>query len=170
MKKVLLSMALGLSVTIAAPLSAQPPAAPAPEGATAGTPNAGDDESGWIHRLDEAAQRLVLAQKNLDRLDNAKGKGAARRYPRGDAKAKYLDQLDAAKKELAEAQEALPKLVEEARRAGIPNGTLDPYENPSAIAASDDDDGDDDGGNGTDDGGSGTDDGGGSDGSGSQDD
>jgi hypothetical protein len=132
MKKVLVSLAFGLGVSLAAPALAQPPAAPAPDDAAAAQSSEEEEQAGWVRRLDEAAARVVAAQKNIARLTDAKGRGAARRYPRGDAKEKYLDDLEAARKELAEAEEALPEVVEEARRAGVPNGVLDRYENPTS--------------------------------------
>jgi hypothetical protein len=134
MKRALAGLAFGLAVSLAAPALAQPPAAVAPDEGTAAVKDQGeseeDQERGWIKRLDEAAARLAAAQRSIDRLEGTKGRGASRRYPRGEAKGKYLDDLEAARKELAAAQEALPEVIEEARRAGIPNGTLDRYENP----------------------------------------
>lgn len=143
MKKLVLSIAFGFAISIASPGSAQPPAAPAPDAAAAAANAPDDEQAGWIQKLDEAAARVTAAQKNIARLTDAKGRGAARRYPRGDAKEKYLDDLEAARKELAEAQEALPAVVEEARRAGVTNGVLDRYENPAANV--DDQGGDDEG-------------------------
>jgi hypothetical protein len=133
MKRALVGLVFGLAVA-AAPALAQPPAAPAPDDGAAADASEADAQSGWIKRLDDAAARITAAQKNLDKLEDAKGRGAARRYPRGDAKAKYLDGLEAARKELADAREALPELVEEARRAGIENGVLDRYENFEPVA------------------------------------
>jgi hypothetical protein len=140
MKKVLASIAFGCGLALAAPLSAAPPAPPPAKDKAAKT--AGDEEqAGWVQRLDDAAARVVSAQKQVDQLFDAKGRGAARRYPRGDAKDKYLKELDAARKELADAKRALPALVDEARRAGIPNGVLDRYEGLVAESpAADDED------------------------------
>jgi len=101
--------------------------------------SADDEQAAWIKRLDEAAARLAAAQRQVDGLEGAKGRGAARRYPRGDAKEKYLDDLAAAQKELADAKEAMPELLEEARRAGVVPGVLDRYESMGAIADSDSD-------------------------------
>jgi hypothetical protein len=138
MRKVLASIAIGSGLVLAAPLFAAPPAAPAArDKAAAGA----DDQAGWTQRLDEAAARITSAQKSVDQLLGAKGRGAARRYPLGDAKAKYLKDLDDAQKELADAKRALPALLEEARRAGVPPGILDRYENlvvESAATADDD--------------------------------
>ncbi len=127
MKKVLASIAFGCGLVLAAPLWADPPAAPAAKDKAA-KPTGEEEQAGWIQRLDDAAARVVSAQKQVDQLVDAKGRGAARRYPRGEAKEKYLKDLDAARKELADAKRALPALVDEARRAGVPNGVLDRYE------------------------------------------
>jgi hypothetical protein len=99
---------------------------------------ASDDDAevvGWVKQLDDAQLRLELAQKELDTLANAKGRGAARRYPRGDAKAKYLDDLANTRTEYEAARRALPDLVEEARRAGVPVGLLEKYESAAEAAA-----------------------------------
>lgn len=111
---------------------------------------ASDDDEGaraegseWVKKLDDAKLRIDLAQRQVDQLSNAKGRGAARRYPRGDAKAKYLDELKAARSEYDAALRALPDVIDEARRAGIPPGQLEPYEaaaeaDPPAANADDD--------------------------------
>jgi hypothetical protein len=123
--------ALALLALLAAPALAQSgSAAPDPSASEA----AGDDEAAWIKRLDEGAARIAAAQHEVQQLEDAKGRGAARRYPRGDAKEKYLDALAKAHTELQDAEEAMPELIEEARRAGVPPGVLDRYENPSSDA------------------------------------
>lgn len=89
----------------------------------------------WVKQLDDSKMRLEVAQKQLETLSNAKGRGAARRYPRGDAKAKYLDDLAQTRTEYEAARRALPDAVEEARRAGVPAGVLEPYESLAEAAA-----------------------------------
>jgi TolA-binding protein len=88
-----------------------------------------------VKQLDAAKQRLDDAQRRLGELEGAKGRGAARRYPRGDAKAKYLEDLKQTRAEYEAARRALPDVVEDARRAGLPPGVLEPYE-AAAEAAS----------------------------------
>jgi len=88
-----------------------------------------------VKQLDDAKQRIDAAQRRLEQLENAKGRGAARRYPRGDAKAKYLEDLKLTRAEYEAARRAMPDVVEEARRAGLPPGVLEPYE-AAAEAAS----------------------------------
>jgi hypothetical protein len=82
----------------------------------------------WVKRLDEAKARLAAADRQLEALGATKGRGAHRRYPRGDAKDKYLQDLEAAQAEREDAARALPDLVEEARRGGVPPGVLSDYE------------------------------------------
>lgn len=91
--------------------------------------------SRWVKQLDDAIQRLDTARRRIDQLENAKGRGAARRYPRGDAKAKYLEDLKLTREEYEAARRALPDVVEDARRAGIAPGVLESYE-AAAEAAS----------------------------------
>jgi hypothetical protein len=112
--------------------------------------NATDEDAGadtelarWVKQLDDATQRVDAARRQLDQLEGTKGRGASRRYPRGDAKAKYLENLKLARAEYEAARRALPDVVENARRAGVPPGVLDPYEaaaEAASPAASADDD------------------------------
>lgn len=122
------------------------PAAFAQGGAT--DPNAGAvaDESGdagdvkaWTKQLEDARARLHDANERLARLGAAKGRGAARRYPRGEAKQKYLAEIQSAKSERDDALRAFPQVVEDARRAGVPPGVLSDYEDEAdaMVAAAD---------------------------------
>jgi hypothetical protein len=98
----------------------------------------------WVKKLDDAKERLAAADRQLEVLGGTKGRGAHRRYPRGDAKEKYLADLAAAQDEQADAARALPELIEEARREGVPPGVLSDYEDYAsahpANAAADDGD------------------------------
>jgi hypothetical protein len=134
MKSFCRGFAVLLAIGVAAPALAQQGAV-APDDAVVVEPE--DEEASWLRRLDEGAARLADAQRRVADLEGAKGRGAARRYPRGEAKEKYIEQLEAARAELAEAEEALPELVEDARRAGVPPGVLDRYENPADYAGED---------------------------------
>lgn len=126
------SLAMLLAFACAAPALAESP--PVPQEEMSAEEQAAAD---WMRRLDEGAARLASARTRLGQLEDAKGRSAVRRYPRGDAKAKYLDDLEGARKELAEAEQSMPELIEEARRAGIEPGVLDRYESAA------EDDGDD---------------------------
>jgi hypothetical protein len=144
MKSLLLTFLFCALATLALPPRAvaesnDEPAATANDAAD----DAEGEDSGWVKKLDDAKLRLDAAQRELEKLSNAKGRGAARRYPRGDAKAKYLEDLENTRLEYEAARSALPDVVEEARRAGIAPGLLEPYEAaaeaaaPAADAASD---------------------------------
>jgi len=132
MRTITLVVAL-LAGFVGAPAFAASPAA-APNDAAAA---AEDESAGWLKRLEEARARLDTATRRLTALGGIKGRGAHRRYPRGDAKEKYLEDLEAARKEYNEAERALPELIEEARRAGIPPGVLARYEEPAEPDESD---------------------------------
>lgn len=124
MKRLISALVVVVALAAAPPVYAQ-------SGSAASDAAAAEEaeQAAWVKRLDEAAARLTDARRDLARLEDAKGRGAARRYPRGEAKEKYIDQLKAAREELAKAEESMPELLEEARRAGVPNGVLDHYEN-----------------------------------------
>ncbi len=136
MKSLLLMFLICTTTALALPSRAIAEVADDAETATAdGSKEANAELASWVKKLDGAKLRLEVAQQELDKLTNAKGRGATRRYPRGDAKAKYLDSLKQTRAEYEDARRALPDLVEEARRAGIALGVLEPYE-AAAEAAS----------------------------------
>ena len=107
------------------------------QGANAADEDEGDDAevAGLVKQLDDAMQRVDTARRSLEQLEDAKGRGASRRYPRGDAKAKYLEDLKLARAEYEAARRALPDAVEDARRAGLPPGLLAPYEEAAEAAS-----------------------------------
>jgi hypothetical protein len=108
----------------------EPPRAAAEE-----TPGEEAEEwAGWLETLDESLQRIRVAQARIRELENAKGRGAHRQYPRGEAKATYLRELEQARKELAESLAQHPDLLEQARQAGVPAGVLADYEEVPADA------------------------------------
>lgn len=136
MKSLFLTFLFCTIAAFALPLRVAAEANDAPTSAASDEAQGSDSEAVvWTKKLDDAKMRLDLAQRQVDQLGNAKGKGAARRYPRGDAKEKYLDQLAAARDEYDAAQRALPDVIDEARRAGIPPGQLEPYEAAAEAAA-----------------------------------
>ena len=135
MKSLLLTLLFCALAALALPSRAVAETTDAPTTAAAGEGEEIDAEiSRWVKKLDDAKLRLDVAQRQLDELENAKGRGAARRYPRGDAKAKYLDELKNTRTEYEAAQRALPDVLEDARRAGIAPGLLEPYEAAAAAA------------------------------------
>ncbi|RIK98756.1 MAG: hypothetical protein DCC71_20820 [Proteobacteria bacterium] len=130
MKSAAYALAVAASLALAAPAMAQ-------RGATDPNAIAAEEQeaealAAWTKRLGEARARLDAAERELAELEGAKGRGAHRRYPRGEAKGKYLERLDAARSERDAAARALPELLEEARRAGVPNGVLSRYEESEA--------------------------------------
>ncbi|MCU0670909.1 MAG: hypothetical protein MUF70_16390, partial [Myxococcota bacterium] len=135
---------LALALALTAGLAAAPPAS-AQAGATdpgAASTEAEDETAAWMKQLEDARLRLRDASERVDRLENAKGRGAARRYPRGDAKAAYLADLAAARAERDDARRSYPDIVDDARRAGVPPGLLSDYEEEAetALAAAEADD------------------------------
>jgi multidrug efflux pump subunit AcrA (membrane-fusion protein) len=135
MKSLLLTFSFCALAALTLPSRAVAGTTDAPATAAAGESKEADAEiSGWVRKLDDAKLRLEFAQRQLDELTNAKGRSAARRYPRGDAKAKYLDDLKNTRTEYEAAQRALPEVLEDARRAGIAPGVLEPYEVAAAAA------------------------------------
>jgi hypothetical protein len=140
MKKILASIAFGCGLVVAAPLLAAPPAAPAAKDKPANEAGTDEQQTAWVQKLDDAAARITSAQKEVDRLLGAKRRGVARRYPLGEAKEQYIKDLESAQKELADAKRDLPALLEEARRAGVPVGILDRYENLAAETSVNEDD------------------------------
>jgi len=111
-----------------------PLAAPAQESTPTATPTAEPTESA-VDEIDRWHETLREAR---DRLERARARAESARYSyrdgqqrdrRGPEKAALLAELEAAERELADAQAALPVLLEEARRAGVPPGVLREFEN-----------------------------------------
>lgn len=123
MKSLFLAFALAVAMPLATPFPAS----------AQGAASIADDDSEvevatWVSRLDAAKSRLDVAKKQLNSYLRQKGEGAARNYPRGDAKVKYLEGIKNSTAEYEAARAALPEVIEDARRAGIEPGVLDPYE------------------------------------------
>jgi len=136
MKSLLVTFLFCTVVALALPSRSVAITADAPAAGAADKGEEADTEiTAWVKKLDGAKLRLDVAQQELDKLTNAKGRGAARRYPRGDAKAKYLESLEKARAEYGAARTALPDVVEDARRAGISAGLLDSYSAAAEAAA-----------------------------------
>lgn len=136
MKSLLLACLFGTLAAFGPPshASAEEPGSTAASAADE-SQDGGAEVARLVKQLDDAKQRIDAAQRRLEQLENAKGRGAARRYPRGDAKAKYLEDLKLTRAEYEAARRAMPDVVEQARRAGLPPGVLEPYE-AAAEAAS----------------------------------
>jgi chromosome segregation ATPase len=101
-----------------------PPAAASPAGAV----GMGAEEIeqwrktllGAQERVDGANQQVALAQQAY--------RDARKRKRRGGERAELLEALKSAEQELADAESALPELLDEARRAGVPPGVLREFE------------------------------------------
>jgi len=82
----------------------------------------------WQQQLDAAWQELVDARARVERAQAAITKARAHHRARGQRKVELYAELDTARRELAEARTQWPRLVEEARRAGLPRGILADYD------------------------------------------
>jgi len=124
-----------------------PPAAVAPEAETEG-PDAEaageaderslDLETYWHQRLARAAKRIEIAREKAADAEADYSRARHDRNPRGEALAAIQATHAASERELREAESALPRLVEQARRAGVTPGVLRDYwdrEPPEAPAA-----------------------------------
>jgi hypothetical protein len=78
--------------------------------------------------LDDALQRLAKARQRHARAESAYEDWRQRKWPRGEAKAQMLAEREAARAEWEEARGDLPRVIERARRDGLPPGELRPYE------------------------------------------
>ena len=94
------------------------------------------DQQMWVQRLEDARSRLQRARTAVEAGDTTYAKGRHRERLRGEPREEIVAEREAAALELAAAEAAWPKLLEEARRAGLPPGVLRPFEDsvpPTAI-------------------------------------
>lgn len=99
---------------------------------------AGDDlEAYWSQRLSRARQRIELARERLAAAEAEYARARRDDYPRGDAFEAIEQRKAAAEREQRAAEDALPRLVEQARRAGVAPGVLRDYWDPEGEAGSD---------------------------------
>lgn len=111
-----LAFAVALAPTLAVPAAADP--------AKAELEMSEVELQHWRDTIQTARQRVVEARTEVAQAEYAYQDWAQRRRPRGAKKADIVARLDAANRELSEAEAALPGVVEEARRAGLPPGEL----------------------------------------------
>lgn len=78
-------------------------------------------------KLKNAEMRVREAQQNAATAEWAYTRARTRRYPRGEALEEIRTRMAEMNDELATAEREFVDLVEEARRAGVPAGTLMPY-------------------------------------------
>ena len=110
-----------------APKPATPPV-PATKPTTSHADPGGAQWADWVRRLDDGSQRLSEAKARADQAEAAVTVMLARHYPAGEAKAKLLKEREDARADLARAQQEYPELLDEARRDGVPDSLLAPYE------------------------------------------
>ena len=109
---------------------------PAPKPATPPVPAAkpaehadpGAQWADWVRRLDDGSQRLSDAKARADQAEAAVTVMLSRHYPAGEAKAKLLKEREDARADLERATQEYPELLDEARRDGVPDSVLAPYE------------------------------------------
>lgn len=122
-----------LGLLACAALWAAPPAAGAQArtgtvGAEASAPDEGADWATWIRTLEDEAKKLRELEKTAAALDTEVSRARSRRYPRGAERERLFAAHERAHNDLADARRQLPELVEQARRAGVPQGMLQEYE------------------------------------------
>jgi len=107
---------------------AAPPAAEEPGDADDDAGSGEDDlEAYWDQRLARARQRIEIARERMAKADAEYSRARHDQYPRGEALAEIEERHRAAERELRAAEAALPRLVEQARRAGVSPGVLREY-------------------------------------------
>lgn len=87
-------------------------------------PIEGTDGEVWQARLHNAELEVREAQHNSEAAEWGYNRARTRRYPRGEALAALRDRRDTMRQERDAAEQVFVDLVEEARQAGVPNGTL----------------------------------------------
>jgi hypothetical protein len=78
----------------------------------------------WQEKYRTLRYDKVRLETDIETLTNAYALAQRRNFPRGGARDKLVVQAAEAKKQLAETEEALASIHDEARRAGIPPGWL----------------------------------------------
>lgn len=102
------------------PMPPKPLAKPASCKAPAG-------DGGWSACLEEASGQIASARQRLAAAEAAYARSVNFRDDRGSARAKIIAEREQAQSDLAAAEERLPDLVEDARRADVSPRVLDPY-------------------------------------------
>jgi hypothetical protein len=92
-----------------------------------GESESADLEAYWSQRLARAARRIEVARERATEAEADYARARHDDYPRGEALAKIESRHRAAQRELEAAEAALPRLVEQARRAGVAPGVLREY-------------------------------------------
>jgi len=97
------------------------------EAAEEEAPGADGLEAYWDRRLDRAHKRIEIARERAETAEAEYSRARHDGHPRGTALLAIEREHAQASKELAAAEAALPRLVEQARRAGVAPGILRAY-------------------------------------------
>jgi len=87
----------------------------------------GDDADAMAAELHNAELRVREAQQNEETARWTYTRARTRNYPRGEALIEVRTRLTEMEKERVDAEKSFLALVERARGAGVPIGTLSPY-------------------------------------------
>lgn len=86
------------------------------------------EQQAWAERLAEADHAVSAARAAVGRLEASYAEARHSHHPRGKDLGELKQGLAEAKTQLEEARAELPRLVEEARRAGVYPQILRPYQ------------------------------------------
>lgn len=104
--------------------SAPPASAQSDPELSAASQRADDRYAHWTARIDVARERIGVAEASLAVWDESYAQMIQSDYPRGDARQKLIDSRDRARDRVASEKARLPRMIEEAKRAGVPAGVL----------------------------------------------
>jgi hypothetical protein len=127
------SRPLALLALLAALAAGGPSAAPAEPPAAAPAPEeieAAALEAAWVQRIEDAQARLAAARARRDEAEASYGKLRQRERLQGATKEEVLAAREEAERDIAALEEEVPRLLEEARRAGVQPGALRRFETP----------------------------------------
>jgi hypothetical protein len=79
----------------------------------------------WTAPIDVAKGRIGVAQAAVGVWDESYAKMIQADYPRGDKRQELIDSRDQAKRRLASEEAALHRMIDQARKAGVPPGVLE---------------------------------------------
>ena len=86
----------------------------------------------WTARIDVERPRIAVAEAALTVWDEYYARMIQSDYPRGEARQKLIDSRNAARERVEAEQARLPRMVEEARKAGVPPGVLELHSSSQA--------------------------------------
>jgi hypothetical protein len=122
MRRAWLALALVPWLALAGPAPAQEP-----------TPSAVDQV--WLPRLTDAKNQRDEALRRVIASEAALSSARHRKYPRGEALDAIEKDLESSRKALADAEQRLPELLEQARLAGASPALLQSFEEDEPAAS-----------------------------------